>query len=101
MASPRPCSWYGSAPTLANMQAWVVDHPSPVDGDAPPLVRVDSPVPEPAPGQVRVRVRTCGVCRTDLHLTEGALVPRRPGVTPGHEVVGVVERLGSGGTRWG
>ena len=82
------------------MQAWVVDQPGPVDGDTHPLVRVDRPVPEPGPGQVRVHVRACGVCRTDLHLTEGDLVPRRPRVTPGHEVVGVVDRLGPGSTRW-
>jgi propanol-preferring alcohol dehydrogenase len=49
---------------------------------------------------VRVRVRACGVCRTDLHLTEGDLEPRRPQVTPGHEVVGIVDRLGPGSTRW-
>jgi propanol-preferring alcohol dehydrogenase len=82
------------------MKAWVVDQPGPVDGDPPALVQVDRPVPEPGPGEVRVRVRACGVCRTDLHLTEGDLVPRRPRVTPGHEVVGVVDRLGPGSTRW-
>ena len=82
------------------MQAWVVDQPGPVDGDPSPLVQVERPVPEPGPGEVRVRVRACGVCRTDLHLTEGDLVPRRPRVTPGHEVVGVVDRLGAGSTRW-
>ena len=47
-----------------------------------------------------MRVRACGVCRTDLHLAEGDLAPRRPRVTPGHEVVGVVDRLGPGSTRW-
>ena len=47
-----------------------------------------------------MRVRACGVCRTDLHLTEGDLEPRRPQVTPGHEVVGIVDRLGPGSTRW-
>ena len=82
------------------MQAWVVDHPGPVDGAHHPLVRVERPVPEPGTGEVRVRVRACGVCRTDLHLAEGDLEPRRPRVTPGHEVVGVVDRLGPGSTRW-
>jgi propanol-preferring alcohol dehydrogenase len=82
------------------MQAWVVGQPGPVDGDAHPLVQVEKPVPEPGPGQVRVRVRACGVCRTDLHLTEGDLLPRRPQVTPGHEVVGVVDELGPGSVRW-
>jgi len=80
------------------MQAWVVDRPGPAAGG--PLVRVERAVPEPGPGEVRVRVRVCGVCRTDLHLAEGDLVPRRPRVTPGHEVVGVVDRLGPGASRW-
>ncbi len=47
-----------------------------------------------------MRVHACGVCRTDLHLAEGDLPPRRPGVVPGHEVVGVVDALGPGVTRW-
>ncbi len=81
------------------MQAWVVDQPGPV-GSTHPLVQVERPVPEPGPGEVRVRVRACGVCRTDLHLAEGDLSPRRPRVTPGHEIVGEVDRLGAGSTRW-
>lgn len=48
-----------------------------------------------------VRVTCCGVCRTDLHLAEGDLPPHRPRTTPGHEVVGVVEELGEGVTRFG
>ncbi len=76
------------------MKAWVVERPGPIDGG--PLARIDKAVPEPGPGQVRLRVLTCGVCRTDLHLAEGDLAPRRPRVTPGHEVVGVVDALGPG-----
>jgi propanol-preferring alcohol dehydrogenase len=45
-------------------------------------------------------VLTCGVCRTDLHLAEGDLSPRRPQVTPGHEVVGIVDALGDGADRF-
>jgi propanol-preferring alcohol dehydrogenase len=82
------------------MQAWVVDRPGPLQRGTRPLVRVDKPVPEPGPGEVRVRVSTCGVCRTDLHLTEGDLSPRQSRTTPGHEIVGVVDRLGAGSTRW-
>jgi propanol-preferring alcohol dehydrogenase len=81
------------------MKAWVVDRPGPV-GEGDPLVQVEKAVPEPGPGQLRLRVRVCGVCRTDLHLAEGDLAPRHPRVTPGHEVVGVVDKLGSGSTRW-
>ena len=80
------------------MLAWAVDHPGPVDGD--PLARVEKPVPEPTGAQVRVRVRVCGVCRTDLHLAEGDLAPRRFGVTPGHEIVGTVDALGPEVSRW-
>jgi len=78
--------------------AWVVARPGPIETS--PLQRVDRPAPEPAPGEIRVRVRACGVCRTDLHLAEGDLPPRRPGVVPGHEVVGVVDRLGAGCRRF-
>jgi len=80
------------------MLTWVVDHPAPVDEQ--PLRRVERDEPEPGPGQVRVRVTCCGVCRTDLHLAEGDLPPRRPGVAPGHEVVGVVDATGEGVRRF-
>ena len=80
------------------MQAWVVDTPGPID--AGPLHRVERALPEPGPGQVRVSVSCCGVCRTDLHLAEGDLAPRRPAVTPGHEVVGTVEAAGPGAERF-
>jgi alcohol dehydrogenase, propanol-preferring len=80
------------------VQAWIVERPGPVvEG---PLRRVERAVPDPGPGQVRVRVTCCGVCRTDLHLAEGDLVPRRAHVTPGHEVVGRVEALGTGAGRF-
>jgi propanol-preferring alcohol dehydrogenase len=80
------------------MAAWAVGTPGPAASG--PLVAVRRPVPEPGPGQVRVRVRACGVCRTDLHLAEGDLAPRRPGVVPGHEVVGTVEERGQGAGRF-
>jgi propanol-preferring alcohol dehydrogenase len=80
------------------MKAWVVEHPAPVDEG--PLVLVDRPVPEPGPGQVRVKVLACGVCRTDLHIAEGDLRLPRPGVVPGHEVVGRVDARGEGAHRF-
>ena len=80
------------------MRAWVVGVPGPIDGG--PLRRVDRDEPVPGPGQVRVDVLCCGVCRTDLHLAEGDLPPRRPSVTPGHEVVGRVSALGPGTRRF-
>jgi propanol-preferring alcohol dehydrogenase len=80
------------------MRAWAVDRPGPIDSH--PLRRVDRPIPVPGPGQVRLAVRVCGVCRTDLHLAEGDLEPRRHLVVPGHEVVGVVDGLGPDCTRF-
>jgi alcohol dehydrogenase, propanol-preferring len=80
------------------VRAWVVDHVAPAAER--PLRLVERETPEPGPGQVRVVVRTCGVCRTDLHLAEGDLPPKHPQVTPGHEVVGVVDKVGRGATRF-
>jgi propanol-preferring alcohol dehydrogenase len=80
------------------VRAWVVDQPGPVASG--PLRLTERPVPEPGPGELLIRVRCCGVCRTDLHLAEGDLPPKRPGVTPGHEVVGEVAGTGPGTTRF-
>jgi len=82
------------------VKAWVVERPGPIATH--PLARVDRPRPEPRPGEVRVRVSTCGVCRTDLHLAEGDL-PQRSATQPtipGHEVVGIVDKRGEGANRF-
>ncbi len=65
-------------------------------GDRRGLVADELPVPEPGPGQVRLAVDVCGVCRTDLHVVDDELpdVPRP--ITPGHEIVGHVDRVGPG-----
>jgi propanol-preferring alcohol dehydrogenase len=61
-----------------------------------PLVLVDTAVPIPKPGQIRIRISVCGVCHTDLQTVEGDLaLPHLP-IIPGHQVVGVVEAVGSG-----
>ena len=80
------------------MLSWVFEHPAPVD--SMPLRRIERETPVPGPGQVRVRVSCCGVCRTDLHLVEGDLQPQHHLVTPGHEVVGVVDALGPNAERF-
>jgi propanol-preferring alcohol dehydrogenase len=82
------------------MRAWVVQTPGPV-ATQHPLRQTDRPVPEPGQGELLIRVLCCGVCRTDLHLAEGDLPPKRPEVTPGHEVVGEVVAAGPGTTRFG
>ena len=76
------------------MKAMAVHTPAPIETN--PLSAIEVPAPEPGAGEILVRVLTCGVCRTDLHVAEGDLPPRLPRVIPGHEVVGVVERCGDG-----
>src|ERR1035437_11180589 len=80
------------------MRAWVISDPRPVNQS--PLTLVERPVPIPARGEVLVRVRVCGVCRTDLHLAEGELAPRGDHLVPGHEAVGEVVLLGEGASRF-
>jgi alcohol dehydrogenase, propanol-preferring len=80
------------------VEAWVVARPGRLTQH--PLERVDLAEPEPGDTEVVVRVRTCGVCRTDLHVAEGDLPPRRSRVVPGHEIVGVVERVGAAAHRF-
>jgi alcohol dehydrogenase, propanol-preferring len=80
------------------MRAWLVEQPRRIDQR--PLELVELPDPEPAAGEVRVRVRACGVCRTDLHVAEGDLPAKRAWVVPGHEIIGVVDRLGPGANRF-
>ena len=80
------------------MKAWWVDSPGPMGTH--PLVRGTRDAPAAAQGELRVRVLACGVCRTDLHLAEGDLLPRRQGVIPGHEIVGQVDAIGPGVTEF-
>jgi len=80
------------------MRAWQVASPGPIESG--PLEIRDLPTPRPEPGEIRVRILVCGVCRTDLHLAEGDLLPHRDRVVPGHEVVGVVDELGPGAGRF-
>jgi alcohol dehydrogenase, propanol-preferring len=80
------------------MKACVLASPAPIETN--PLQIVDLPKPQPAAGQVLVRVRVCGVCRTDLHVAEGELPPRKSPVVPGHQVAGVVEANGPGASRF-
>jgi alcohol dehydrogenase, propanol-preferring len=84
-------------PAPERMRAWEVSgHAGSVDR----LRLVERAVPTPTSGEVLVRVRVCGVCRTDLHCADGELPPKAPGVVPGHEVVGEVVALGAGVSRF-
>jgi propanol-preferring alcohol dehydrogenase len=80
------------------MKAWAVGNPGPIDTH--PLVGIERETPVPEPGQIRIRVSVCGVCRTDLHLAEGDLSPKHDQVVPGHEVVGTVDALGEESSRF-
>src|SRR5690242_4249046 len=79
------------------MQAWLLHKPGPVATN--PLTLADVPTPSPARDEVLVRVTACGICRTDLHVVEGELPPKKTPVIPGHQVVGVIEALGPGAAR--
>jgi alcohol dehydrogenase, propanol-preferring len=65
-----------------------------------PLVGLELPIPDPGPGEVRVRVSACAVCRTDLHVVDGELPAPKLPLVPGHEIVGRVEGVGPGVTRF-
>jgi propanol-preferring alcohol dehydrogenase len=76
----------------STMRAWRVLRPGPMN--TRPLELRTVAVPRPGPAELLVAVQACGVCRTDLHVTEGDLAVHRSGVTPGHEVVGEVVEVG-------
>src|ERR1700727_678416 len=82
-----------SVGTPTTMSAWRVRRPGPMSTE--PLEHVIAQVPRPEPSELLVAVRACGVCRTDLHVTEGDLPVHREKVTPGHEVVGEVVEVGA------
>jgi len=75
------------------MRAMVLDQPRPAEED--PLELRDVPTPDPDPGEIRIRVRACALCRTDLHIAEGDLELKKSPLVPGHQIVGVVDAVGS------
>jgi len=80
------------------MKACLLHSTAPVETN--PLDFTNVSDPEPEGDQVRVRVTACGVCRTDLHVVEGELPPRKSPLIPGHQVIGVIERVGHRATRY-
>ncbi|HPE63878.1 MAG TPA: alcohol dehydrogenase catalytic domain-containing protein, partial [Methanothrix sp.] len=66
------------------MRAMVLEEPR------TPLREMTVPVPQPSPGQILIKVRACGVCRTDLHIVDGELTEPKLPLIPGHEIVGTV-----------
>jgi propanol-preferring alcohol dehydrogenase len=83
------------------VRAWIVDRPGPIGSGPLRAVERDTPsVDELDAHDIRIEVRTCGVCRTDLHLAEGDLPVHRPRTVPGHEIVGYVDACGPGASRF-
>ena len=80
------------------MKAMVLQEIAPAETS--PLRMMELPDPEPGPGEIRVSVRACGVCRTDLHVVEGDLPKHTLPIVPGHQVVGVVDALGAGASTY-
>jgi alcohol dehydrogenase, propanol-preferring len=80
------------------MKACLLNAPARIETN--PLQFTDVPAPNPSKGEVLIRVRACGVCRTDLHVIEGELRPKKSPVIPGHQVVGIIEKLGEGSRRF-
>jgi propanol-preferring alcohol dehydrogenase len=76
------------------MRAMVLERPK------EPLKLMDVPVPLPGPKQVLIKVHTCGVCRTDLHIVDGELPDPKLPLIPGHEIVGTVVSAGEKATRF-
>jgi len=68
--------------------------------ESSPLVPADLPDPSPGPGEIRVKVTACGICRTDLHVIEGDLPQALSPVIPGHQIVGTVDFAGEGASRF-
>jgi propanol-preferring alcohol dehydrogenase len=80
------------------MLAMILNEPDLIENN--PLKLVDIENPKPGPHEILVCVQTCGICHTDLHTVEGELdLPKKP-VVPGHQVVGVIEKLGEGVSRF-
>src|SRR5260370_20358707 len=83
---------------MNSMKAMAVQKPAPIESD--PLRAIETEIPEPGANEIRVQVRTCGVCRTDLHIAEDDLAPHSARMVPGHEVVGIVDKRGVGASRF-
>jgi propanol-preferring alcohol dehydrogenase len=80
------------------MRAWILEEQASIEER--PLKLVEVPIPHPGADEIRVKVLTCGVCRTDIHIAEGDLPLHKSPVIPGHEIVGMVDEVVSGVERF-
>jgi propanol-preferring alcohol dehydrogenase len=96
----RPARAIATNPLVERMKAMALIGVAALDQVDEPLALVDLSVPEPRPGEILVKVSACGVCHTELDEIEGRMPPPRLPIVPGHEIVGRVERLGPGSSRY-
>jgi propanol-preferring alcohol dehydrogenase len=80
------------------MKAMILVENGPIEES--PLVLSDVDIPDAGTGEIRVKVKACGICRTDLHVIEGELRLVKSPIIPGHQVVGIVDALGEGVSRF-
>lgn len=80
------------------MKAMQLFHHAPIESS--PLIYSDIPTPKPGPNEIRIKINCCAICRTDLHVIEGELPPAKLPITPGHQIVGIVDMLGPGAERF-
>jgi alcohol dehydrogenase, propanol-preferring len=83
---------------MSVMRAMVLTNPASIDTN--PLALRELPMPEPGRGEILVKVEACGICRTDLHVSEGELPPHQHDIIPGHQVVGTVRKCGPEAVRF-
>lgn len=82
------------------MKAWLLHYSSDLTKESRPLELTELPVPVPKLGEIQIKVSCCGVCHTELDEIEGRTPPVVYPIIPGHQVVGTIERLGSGAERF-
>ena len=92
MLKTRPTVWKCSVEVSPVMKAMMLNQVDPID--SAPLIMTNVPAPEPNPNEVRIKVSCCAICRTDLHVIEGDLPRRKLPIIPGHQAIGVVDKLG-------
>jgi len=94
----RFCSLRDEVAGVRGMKAYISKTPRPIE--EVPLAEVEVEDPVPGPDEVRIKISTCGICYTDLHVIEGELPPKKLPIIPGHEIVGVVDATGEKVTRY-
>lgn len=82
------------------MKAMLIDRILSLRDESAPLVAAELPMPEPRAGEIRIKISACGVCHTELDEIEGRTAPPQLPVVPGHEVIGRVDKQGTGARRF-